>query len=230
MPFENGSLMTFQVGLSEPIATLVRPRLVDPLVEDNGWPNIEGRLLFGLGETQELMGGHKQRPFELSFSGVVGQLRISKPIPGPGTPGPDRIVNDVLGLGCDPQWACTDRLGVKAEFFVGQTLAEYNAGVVQNFNTETFEPVSTVGGFGEIYYYMHPKFHLHCGYGIDDPVNSDLAAGQISSNQTLFTTAIWDISKNFQFGMEVDYRKTNYVSPLLDAEGVLVMNQFLWRF
>ena len=95
---------------------------------------------------------------------------------------------------------------------------------------QTLNPVSTVGGFGEIYYYLHPKFHLHCGYGIDDPVNSDLAAGQISSNQTLFTTAIWDISKNFQFGMEVDYRKTNYVSPLLDAEGVLIMNQFLWRF
>ena len=139
LPFENGSQLTFQVGLSEPIATLVRPQLIDPLVEDNGWPNIEGRVLLGLGETRDLMGGRKQRPFELSFSGVVGQIRVSKPIPGPGTPGPDRIVNEVWGLGCDLQWACTDRLGVKGEFFVGQTLAEYNAGVVQNFNSADFE-------------------------------------------------------------------------------------------
>ena len=229
-PFDDDSQLTFQFGLSEPIATLVRDQLIDPLVEDNGWPNIEGRLLLGLGETQNLMGGRKQRPLELSVSGVVGQLRISKPIPGPGTPGPDRIVDDVWAAGCDFQCACTDRLGVKGEFFVGQTLAEYNAGVVQNFNTQTFQPIRTIGGFGEIYYYLNPKFHLHCGYGIDDPVNADLAAGQISSNQTYFTTALWDLSQNVQIGMEFDYRETSYVSPLLDAEGLLVMNQFLWRF
>ncbi len=222
--------LTFQFGLSEPIATLVRDQLIDPLVEDNGWPNIEGRLLLGLGETQNLMGGRKQRPLELSVSGVVGQLRISKPVPGPGTPGPDRIVDDVWAVGCDFQCACTDRFGMKGEFFVGQTLAEYNAGVLQNFNSETFEPVRTIGGFGEIYYYFNPRFHLHFGYGIDDPFNADLAAGQISSNQTYFTTALWDLSRNVQFGMEVDYRRTNYLAPLLDAEGLLVMNQFLWRF
>ena len=119
---------------------------------------------------------------------------------------------------------------MKGEFFVGQTLAEYNAGALQNFNTQTFQPIRTIGGFAEIYYYLNPKFHLHFGYGIDDPFNADLAAGQISSNQTFFTTALWDLSKNVQFGMEVDYRTTNYLSPLLDAEGLLVMNQFLWRF
>ena len=226
---ENAQL-TFQIGVSEPIATLVRPQLIDPLIEDNGWPNIECRLLLGFGETQNLMGGRKQRPVELSVSGVVGQLRISKPIPGPGTPGPDRIVDDIWAVGCDFQYACTDRMGVKGEFFVGQTLAEYNAGVVQNFNSETFEPVRTMGGFCEIYYYVNPNFHLHCGYGIDDPFNSDLSDGQISSNQTFFTTVLWNLSKNVQFGMEFDYRTTNYLSPLLDAEGLLVMNQFLWRF
>ncbi len=200
---------------------MVRNQLIDPLIEDNGWPNVEGRILLGLGDTQELMGGRKQRPIELSVSGVVGQIRISKPIPGPSTPGPDRIVDDIWAVGGDFQIALTDRLGVKGESFVGQTLAEYNAGALQNFNSDTFAPIRTVGGFGEIYYYCNPQFHLHGGYGIDDPFDSDLAAGQIASNQTFFTTAYWDISKNVQFGMEVDYRTTKYVSPLLDAEGLL---------
>ena len=171
-----------------------------------------------------------QRLVELSLSGVVGQIRISKPIPGPGTPGPDRIVNDVWAVGGDFQIALTDRFGIKGESFVGQSLAEYNAGALQNFNSDTFLPIQTIGGFGEIYYYVNPQFHLHGGYGIDDPINADLAAGQISSNETFFLTAFWDISKNVQFGMEVDCRKTKYISPLLDAEGLLVMNQFLWRF
>jgi hypothetical protein len=220
---DDGSQLTFQFGLSEPIATLVRSSVLDPLVEDNGWPNVEGRLAFGVGETQEYMGGRKQRPVEFGVSGVVGQIRITKP-------GPERIVDDVSALGCDLEWAVTDRLGMKGELFIGQTLGEYNAGVLQNYNLDTFRPVRTKGGYVEIYYYLHPQFHLHCGYGIDNPVASDLAAGQIASNQTFFNTLLWDLSKTVQIGLEVDYRKTNYVSPLLDADGVLVMTQFLWRF
>jgi hypothetical protein len=228
--FDAGSQLTFQFGLSEPISTLVLNSVKDPLVEDNGWPNIESRLVFGIGETQEFMGGRKQRPVEFGVSGVVGQIRITKPVPGPGTPGPDRIVDDVWALGCDLQWAVTDRLGMKGELFTGQTLGEYNAGVLQNFNSETFRPIRTRGAYAEIYYYLHPQLHLHCGYGIDNPVASDLADGQIACNQTFFNTLLWDLSKTFQIGLEVDYRKTDYISPLKDADGLLVMTQFLWRF
>lgn len=228
--FDDGSQLTFQLGLSNPISTLVLNSLKDPLVEDNGWPNIEGRLAFGVGEIQEFMGGRKQRSVEFGVSGVAGQIRISKPVPGPGTPGPDRIVDDVWASGCDLQWAVTDRLGMKGELFIGQTLGEYNAGVLQNFNSETFKPIRTKGAYGEVYYYFHPQLHLHCGYGIDDPINDDLASGQVASNQTFFNTLLWDLSKTVQIGLEVDHRRTNYVAPLKDSDAILVMTQFLWRF
>lgn len=228
--FNDSSQLTSQLGLSNPISTLVRNSVKDPLVEDNGWPNIEGRMALGVGEIEELMGGRKQRRVEFGISGVVGQIRISKPIPGPGTPGPDRIVDDIWAVGCDLQWAVTDRLGIKGELYVGQTLGDYNAGVLQNFNSETFGPIRTSGAWAEVYYYLNPQLHIHCGYGIDDPINEDLAAGQIASNQTFFSTLLWDLSKTVQFGLEVDYRTTNYVEPLKDANGLLVMTQFLWRF
>jgi hypothetical protein len=128
------------------------------------------------------------------------------------------------------QWAVTDRLGVKGELFVGQTLGEYNAGVLQNFNTDTFGSIRTRGGFVEVYFYMDPKIHLHSGYGIDNPLASDLAPGQIVRNQTIFNALLWDLSKTVQFGVELDYRKTDYIAPLKDADGLLVMTQFLWRF
>jgi hypothetical protein len=226
--FDDGSQLTFQFGLSEPISTFVVNSLKDPLVEDNGWPNIEGRLAFGLGEAQELMGGRNQRPIEFGVSGLVGQIRTTKV--SPGAPGPDRIVDDTWAVGCDLQWVMTDRLGMKGELFIGQTIGEYNAAVLQNFNTETHLPIQSRGGYAEIYCYLHPKAHLHCGYGIDNPLVSDLADGQIASNQTFFNTFYYDFSKSYQIGLEVDYRKTNYVSPLLDADGVLFMTQFLWRF
>jgi len=230
IPFGNDSLMTFQSGLSESISTLVVNSLRDPLVEDNGWPNWEGRVAMGYGESQTYMGGRKQRAVEFGVSGVVGQIRITKPVPGPGTPGPDRIVDDVRALGCDLQWVMTDRLGMKGELFIGRTLGEYNAAVLQNFNSETFLGIRTKGAYGELYCYLNPQIHLHCGYGIDDPYDSDLAANQIASNQTFMNTLLYDLSKTVQFGFEVDYRKTNYVSPALDADAVLFMSQFLWRF
>lgn len=226
--YDDGSQLTFQFGLSEPISTLVRNSLKDPLVEDNGWPNIEGRLAHGFGEIQEFMGGRKQRPVEFGVSGVVGQIRITRV--SLGDPVPERNVDNIWGLGCDLQWAVTDRLGVKAEAFVGQTLGEYNAGVLQNYNSETFRPIRTKGGFGEIYYYLHPKVHVHCGYGIDNPLGRDLAPGQIVCNQTFFNNFVWDVSKTVQMAFEVDYRKTNYTSPLIDATGVNFVTQFLWRF
>jgi hypothetical protein len=226
--YDDGSQWTFQAGLSEPISTLVVDSVKDPLVEDNGWPNVEARLAFGAGERQEFMGGRKQRPIEFGVSGVVGQIRITKV--SPGAPGPDRTVDDVSGLGCDLQCALTDRLGMKGELFVGQTLGEYNAGVLQNYNTENFRPIRTSGGYAEVYYYLSQRVHLHSGYGIDSPVSRDLAAGQIASNQTFFNTFLLDVSQSFQIGVEVDYRRTRYISPALDADGFLFMNQFLWRF
>jgi len=103
-------------------------------------PNIEARLAYGVGEKQEYMGAPKQRPVEFGVSGVVGQIRITEPNFA-------RVVDDIWALGCDWQWAITDRLGMKGELFVGQTLGEYNAGVLQNFNSQTFGPIRTRGGF-----------------------------------------------------------------------------------
>jgi hypothetical protein len=225
---DNESLLTLQTGLSEPVATIVRSAPADPLVEDNGWPNLESRLALALGPVNDYMGGRKQRAIEMGVSGVVGQIRSTRV--DLGTPGPLRVIQDIWALGSDLQLVLTDRMGVFGEFFIGQTLADYNAGILQNFNSDDYRPIRTMGGYGEVYYYFSPKLHLHCGYGIDDPYNVDLAAGQASSNQTFYNTLLYDLSRAVQFGFEVDYRQTTYTAPAIDAEGALFMSQFLWRF
>ncbi len=63
---------TLQGALSEPVSTTIDPTF--RINEDNGWPNVEGRIAMGLGRV-EGTGLAAMRPFEVGFSGVVGQMR-----------------------------------------------------------------------------------------------------------------------------------------------------------
>ena len=66
------SQLTLQGALSEPLNSIMTPDIsVD---EDDGWPNMEGRIAFGLGKPSQI-GLLTQRPVEIGVSGVVGQLR-----------------------------------------------------------------------------------------------------------------------------------------------------------
>ena len=57
----NDSQLTLQVALSEPLDTYDIPDL--SLDEDNGWPNVEGRIAFGLGKPVPIgIGLLTQRP------------------------------------------------------------------------------------------------------------------------------------------------------------------------
>ena len=90
------SQLTLQGALSEPLNTYVIPDL--SLDEDNGWPNVEGRIAFGLGEPAPIgIGLLTQRPLEVGVSGVVGQLRRTAFPPDP----PRRVVSDVWGAAVD---------------------------------------------------------------------------------------------------------------------------------
>lgn len=77
--------------------------------------------------------------------------------------------------------------------------------------------------------YFTEKLHVHTGYGVDAPVQRDLAPTQFAKNQTYFTNIVYDISKSLQFSFEVDYRKTDYIA-FNDADGAVFMTQMLWRF
>ena len=96
VPVGSDSQLTLQVALSEPLGTFDIPDT--SLDEDNGLPNVEGRIAFGLGKPAPIgIGLLTQRPLEVGVSGVVGQLRRTA-IP-PDTP--RRVVSDVWGAAVD---------------------------------------------------------------------------------------------------------------------------------
>lgn len=228
--FQEGDFLgtTLQLALSEPLSSLV----TDPagrIEEDNGWPNVEGRVEFGLGDRTG-----ETRPFEVGFSGVVGQFRTTRTVFADPSTLPPRAEIDTWGLGADIEWRLSHVWGTRAEFFHGQGLGEYNAGIGQSFNPTDFREVRATGGYGEVYCYLTDAVHTHVGYGVDDPRDGDLAATQIRRNETLFVNTIWDVSRSLQVSFEIDYRQTAYTEfqpgAFRDADAVIFATRFLWQF
>ncbi len=221
---------SLQLALSDPIQSVFGSRDLR-IQEDNGVPNLEGRVNMGLGELETLTGGRKARFFELGSSAFIGQIRSTRSILAPQDPqSPIRNVVDCWGFGVDAAINLTQSIGVQGELFTGAGLGEYNGGISQTFDSTTLQAIRSSGGWGEIFAYLTPKLHVHTGYGIDSPLRRAGDTFLLTENQTFFTNLVWNWSKNVQISNQVDYRKTNFRSPLLDATGCIFYSEFLWRF
>jgi len=212
--------VTLTVGISDPVPTILTPNL--ELTEDNGWPNVEGRAALALGPLIG-EGPLATRPFEWGVSGLVGQLRTTETAT-------QQVVANVWGLGTDLRWAITPRFGMQGELFIGESLGTYAGGILQSVNAVTKAGVRDSGGWVELYYYLCPeKLHAHIGYGIDDPLDRDLAPGQAVRNDTYFANLIWDVMKQLRLAGEVTFRKTSYIA-VPNNDGIGFQTQVQLKF
>jgi hypothetical protein len=211
--------VTLTVGISDPNPTLLNN---DILSEDNGWPNVEGRAAWAVGPLKQ-EGLLALRPFEVGVSGVVGQMRSTDL--GPLT----RVVADVWGVAADFRWRVSENWGLQGEVFTGQGLGTYGGGVLQSVNSVTFEAIEATGGWLEVYFYCNPCVHTHWGYGIDNPLDADLAPTQIARNDTIFANLIWDVTRSFRLASELTYRSTDWLA-LPDNQGFGYHWQMQWKF
>jgi hypothetical protein len=224
------SQIMLQAGICEPIPTIVNDSSIvtgsPALVEDNGWPNVEARIAWAVGQPEQV-GLEVKRPFEVGISTVGGQIRTTLAVPL------TRVVADVWGLAADARWRINDRWGLAGEVFHGQALGTYGGGVFQNVNTATFAAVHATGGWAEFYYYLNPCLHTHIGFGIDDPADSELFIAQIARNRTIFTNLIWDVNQSFRIAGELTFRETGYIGPsalIPDNDGIGLHGQVQWKF
>lgn len=229
---DDASAAKLQFALSDPLTTILFDS-TRRTTESNGWPNVEARLPWSFGPETELAGGRQERAAELAVAGVVGQLRTTRlvfDLEDLEDPTNVREVIDVWGLSVDGKWNIGPRWGVAGEFFTGQAIGNYAANIFQTFNPDTFQPVRGSGGWGELFFYLSDRLHVHSGYGIESPQRGGLpVASGISRNETWYANWVWDINKSIQLSFEVDYRQTDFVS-LQSGSGALFISQFLWRF
>jgi hypothetical protein len=193
--------ITAQFSLCNPIATAYEGRLAD-LVEDNGWPLLEGRVAYGVGPVAREFGIETRR-FEIGASGVLGQLRSidpreSRPI-------------DIWLFGFDAKADLTDYCGVQAEFFHGQALGNLNGGILQIINPDTHEEIRTTGGWCDFYVDWTERVRSSFGFGIDDPLDSTLAPGQSTRNAFVFANLVLDLTKSVEVGFEIGRWDTDYM-------------------
>jgi hypothetical protein len=210
-PYEN-TQWTLQFGVTDPtVSSYANFSVLNGLQESNGWPNIEGRLVWGCGPRCELAGEYK-RTVEVGLSGLIGQLRRTAKLDNSRS-----TVADVWAYGLDAQVKLTDWLGIKGEFFHGQTIGSYNAAIVQNFNANG-QGIQSTGGWGEFYVYWTPCHHSHFGYSIDNPRDTDLTAGLASRNEFAFANIFWDVTHSIEVGFEVSHWRTEYIpkSPMVN--------------
>jgi hypothetical protein len=206
--------VTAQLALTDPTPTNYENfSLEEGLTESNGWPNLEGRLALGVGPMVP-RAGVCVHAHEVGVSGLVGELRRTGNLVTP------NAVADVWAVGADARVALTDRLGVKGEVYHGQTVGTYLGGIVQNFDADR-EGIRSTGGWGEVYYYWTPCLHSHFGYGIDDPLDRDLTAGQARRNRFYFGNILWDVTRSLDVGFEVSYWETDYMPPLADNDAMV---------
>lgn len=223
-----------QLALSSPITTALPSNVnatnltSQELVEDNGWPNLEGRLNLGFGALAERAGGRQLRPVELGFSGLVGQLRVLDNIrpTDPLTLAADRSTVDVWGAAFDGQIALGRRLGLSGELYTGQGLAQYMAGIFQNYNRATNRAVPTAGGWGQLYFYLADNLRLNLGYGIDHA--QDAGRFSLQANSTAFANVLWDVNPWLQLGLEGNYRLTTY-DAFGDKDAWVVISEVMFR-
>jgi hypothetical protein len=228
---DEDSQWTIQAAISDPVATgIVTQQPISSIItgtpslritEDNGWPNIEGRIAYAAGEKKQ-EGLEAKHALEIGASAVGGQLRTAIPLN-------PNVVANTYGAAADLRWRVNDRFGITGEAFVGEGLGFLNAGVLQSTNSTTFEGIRTRGAWGEVYYYLTPCLHTHWGFGFDDPLDQDLAASQITYNKTSFANLIWDMTQQLRVGFEFTLRETDYV-VLPDNQGVGFQTQVQWSF
>lgn len=224
--FDENAQLTVQTGLGNPLTTSFVGD-IRTLVEDNGWPNVESRIMLGLGPLTQ-RGPLKMRPFEIAMSGLVGQIRRT---------GAELTIFDVWAIGADARIELSEWCGVKAEAFHGQALGNYNAAVLQIFNPVTLEAVPTTGGWCELYVNWTDSLHSHLGFGIDDPRNASLSPGMRSRNQFSFVNLIWDATKSLDIGVELGRYETDYMPgamigplPVLDNEALVYRTRVRLKF
>lgn len=200
--FTDALLITPQFALSSPVGTdFFQQPTTGPegiqLGEENGWPNIEGRLAVGVGQKAE---GARFRPLEFGFSGAIGELRYSRSdLVNP----TERFITLVWMYGVDFRWQITLKWAVMAEGFYGNALGSYAAGTKQTFNTETGQGVRACGGFVELEYRPSAKWVTHAGYMIDDPLDRDVVIDNRTRQQNVYGNVMYIHGRYLQVGFEV---------------------------
>jgi hypothetical protein len=203
--FSSASLLTAQIALAQDIVPdFASAAGVDR--EPAGWPVIEGRLAYTLGDRKH------GRPITMGVSGHIGETGFDFTQAGPpplNLPPADDVRFRTWSVNLDVTAPITERLTVKGELFAGENLSPFLGGIGQGVCPCLRVPIRSSGGWFDVGYDITPRWHLHAGYGLDDPNNNDLLVGR-TYNHFIFGNISFDVTDRLLTGFEVTSWRTLY--------------------
>jgi hypothetical protein len=192
--------LTGEFTVSEPVT---RSLDQSALIENNGRPNLETRLLLAAGPPGP--DTWMRRPaFELGLSGVYGEIRNR--LASPGVPPP---ITRISGGTVDTGIRLGERAALQGELYAGQALGNYLGTILQTSNPVTHRGLKSWGGWGEIGFHWTQDLRSFAGYGQDTVSRDELAPGQIRYNATSFANLMWSAASFWDLGLEFTWRRTS---------------------
>ncbi|MDZ7617440.1 MAG: hypothetical protein U1E05_10570 [Patescibacteria group bacterium] len=197
--------------------------------EPGGWPIIQGRVATTLGDRK---GG---RPVEFGLSGHIGETGFDFLGSGP-PPAQDDQRFRTWSANVDMRVPLTDRLSVKGELFMGENLSAFVGGIGQGICPGYRSTVRSRGGWFDVTYKLTSRWRVVTGYGLDDPIDSDIQYGR-TYNQFIFANTSYDITKSLVTGFEIASWRTLYqdvratpTGPTAPGESIVYQWMFKYNF
>ncbi len=198
---------------------------------DAGFPGIEMRLayetkVFGNPALAAIWGHYSQEEYNVANNGKEDadsySIGIELKIPLPTSKRAFVLGELWYGRNFDGYYSCGVNQGTK--FYLSNRT--YVTDLSKQGSNEILwvEEIDAVGGYIELELFWTPKLVTHFGWGIDNPQNDDLAGVSNArlQQQMAYANFLYRITKEFGFGMEYMYVRTDYPG---DDDGTL--NRFM---
>ncbi len=99
------------------------------------------------------------------------------------------------------------KVGVLGEVYTGQNLGKY-FGAIANGNS--IDGVDSKGGWGQVWFQIHPQVRLNAAAGMDDVNDEDVASANRTKNQAFVGSVLYSPVNPVTIGVEVSQWETEY--------------------
>ncbi|MCA9264313.1 MAG: hypothetical protein KDA60_10715 [Planctomycetales bacterium] len=206
VPLSSDVTMELQSALAQNIVPdLASGDVAAGVIRESGaWPMLQGRLGFKV-DAIEL-------PLAFGVSGHIGEtgFDFTRTGPGPAMLPPERNAR-FQSWSANADWSLpmSERFGIHGEFFTGENLSNLLGGINQGVCPCLRVPISSIGGWTEIWFDWTQHIHSHLGFGVDDPDDSDSVVGR-TQNRVIYANVMIDLTKRLRTGLEVASWETRY--------------------
>ncbi len=174
---------------------------------DSGTPSVQWNLLL----TPVLL---TEKASRISFSGAYGTETVDTENDATGEVKiDDKDYTSALYIG-SLYLPITDMLALQGSYWDGENVDNYYGGIGNGINLAKEKGVKAQGGFAQLLLKPMADVTLGAAYGIDDPKDGDLNAGNRSKNERININGFYNVNKSLVLMLEYANIKTKY----LDAD------------